>query len=234
MKQQPNNFCGNTRREFFHQAGNGFFGLAAAGLLANDGFGAAPANSAMSVKKPHHPAKAKAVISLFMVGGPSHMDTFDPKPMLTKMHGTEHDFKTDNSITQKPKGKLMGSPFKFKQHGEAGTWVSELFPNVANCVDDMAVIRSMKADSSAHGGASLQMNTGMIRQGFPSFGSWATYGLGSVNQDLPGFVVLVDRPPYSGATNWSAGFMPAAYQGTAFQIGKTPISNITPASGCVA
>lgn len=233
MTEQRYKFCRDTRREFFHQAGNGFFGLAAAGMLVGDGFGATPLRetSPMSVKPPHHVPKANAVISLFMVGGPSHMDTFDPKPMLNKMHGKDHDFKTDNSVTQKPKGKLKGSPFKFQQHGESGTWVSELFPHVATCVDDMAVLCSMKADSSAHGGASLQMNTGFIRQGFPSFGSWATYGLGSVNQNLPGFIVLVDRPPYSGATNWSAGFMPAAYQGTAFQIAKSPISNLAPASG---
>jgi hypothetical protein len=234
MAQKRQAFCGNTRREFFHQAGNGFFGLAAAGMLARDGYGAAPAPSALSpmaVKKPHHDPKAKAVISLFMVGGPSHMDTFDPKPKLNELHGKDHDFKTDNSITQKPKGKLKGSPFKFKQHGKSGLWVSELFPHLATCVDELAVIKSMKADSSAHGSASLQMNTGMIRQGFPSFGSWATYGLGSPNQNLPGFVVLVDKPPYSGATNWSAGFMPAAYQGTAFQISDQPISNLSPASG---
>ncbi|MFT5130321.1 MAG: hypothetical protein ACI8W8_003952 [Rhodothermales bacterium] len=221
-------FCNHTRREFLAQAGNGFFGTALAGILASDGLAG---SSPMTIRQPHFQAKAKACINLFMVGGPSHMDTFDPKPKLKEMHAQDHDFGVDSSITQKPKGKLKGSPFSFAQHGQAGTWVSELYPNLATCVDDMAVIRSMKADSSAHGSASLQMNTGFIRQGHPAIGSWATYGLGSVNQNLPGFVVLVAGAPYSGATNWNNGFMPASYAGTVFDFKDTPITNLSPATG---
>ncbi|MFT5123117.1 MAG: hypothetical protein ACI97B_001749 [Verrucomicrobiales bacterium] len=185
----------------------------------------------MALKSPHFQPKAKACINLFMVGGPSHIDTFDPKPKLKELHGTDHDFGVDKSISQKPKGKLKGSPFQFNQHGQSGTWISELYPQLATCVDELAVIRSMKADSSAHGSASIQMNTGYIRQGHPSVGSWATYGLGSVNQNLPGFVVLVAGAPYSGATNWNNGFMPASYAGTVFDIKDTPIANLKPATG---
>jgi hypothetical protein len=167
-----------------------------------------------------------------MVGGPSHIDTFDPKPELVKLHGQDYTFAGVTSAkSQKTSGKLKGAPWKFHRSGGAGIEVSELFPHVAGCIDDIAVIRSMTADSAAHGAASLQMNTGHIRQGFPSMGSWAVYGLGTLNQNMPGFVVLVNGPPYSGALNWGAGFMPAAYQGTLFNTTGDPILNLSPASG---
>jgi hypothetical protein len=166
-----------------------------------------------------------------MVGGPSHIDTFDRKPELNRRHGEKYTFEGATTATsQKISGQLKGAPWKFQHYGRAGLEISELFPNVAACIDDIAVVRSMVADSAAHGAASLQMNTGHLRQGFPSMGSWAVYGLGTLNQNLPGFVVLVNGAPYSGALNWGAGFMPAAYQGTMLNTAGDPILNLSPAS----
>ena len=157
------------------------------------------------------------------------MDTFDPKPVLGKRHGEEYDFKPAKGVSQKGKGKLKGSPFEFKACGQSGIEISELFPHLREHADDLAVIRSTKADSAAHGAASLQMNTGFVRQGHPCLGSWANYGLGSSNNNMPGFVVLVNGAPYSGAQNWSSGFMPSGHQGTVFKTSGTPVPNLNPA-----
>ena len=157
------------------------------------------------------------------------MDTFDPKPVLGKRHGEEYDFKPAKGVSQKGKGKLKGSPFEFKACGQSGIEISELFPHLREHADDLAVIRSTKADSAAHGAASLQMNTGFVRQGHPCLGSWANYGLGSPNNNMPGFVVLVNGAPYSGAQNWSSGFMPSGHQGTVFKTSGTPVPNLNPA-----
>ena len=157
------------------------------------------------------------------------MDTFDPKPALGKRHGEEYDFKPAKGVSQKGKGKLKGSPFEFKACGQSGIEISELFPHLREYADDLAVIRSTKADSAAHGAASLQMNTGFVRQGHPCLGSWANYGLGSSNNNMPGFVVLVNGAPYSGAQNWSSGFMPSGHQGTVFKTSGTPVPNLNPA-----
>lgn len=157
------------------------------------------------------------------------MDTFDPKPVLGKRHGEEYDFKPAKGVSQKGKGKLKGSPFEFKSCGQSGIEISELFPHLREHADDLAVIRSTKADSAAHGAASLQMNTGFVRQGHPCLGSWANYGLGSPNNNMPGFVVLVNGAPYSGAQNWSSGFMPSGHQGTVFKTSGTPVPNLNPA-----
>jgi len=239
MTRHPT-FCGARRREFLWQAGCGFFGTALTGLLAGDGIiGRATAGGLrdedgppLATLPPHFLGTAKACIFLYMVGGPSHMDTFDPKPELTARHGQKHDFAASGARTQKPAGILKGSPFSFARHGRAGIEISELFPALARHADELCVLRGLTADSSAHGTASLQMNTGFLRPGFPSLGSWATYGLGSENQDLPGFVVLpVSGTPYAGAQNWSAGFMPAAYQGTAFNAKGEPVSNLQSAGG---
>ncbi len=234
--------CGQTRRQFLSQAGNGFFGTAMAGMLHADGFFGAQAanagelesaNSVMAPKMPHFPAQAKSVIFLHMAGGPSQYDTFYPKPKLNELAGTEHTFEATKKVSDQGKvgGVLMGSPFKFQRHGESGIEVSELFPNIARRIDDIAVIRSTCADTAAHGSACLQLNTGYVRQGFPSLGSWATYGLGTFNQNLPGFVVIVNFGPFAGAKNWSSGFIPSSYQGTVFEPGKEPIRNLNPASG---
>ncbi|WP_206292678.1 DUF1501 domain-containing protein [Humisphaera borealis] len=244
----PNFPCGITRRQAIWQAGAGFFGTAMAAMLARDGFfparamGASltpasqPTNLALAplaARQPHFAAKAKRVIFLYMVGGPSHLDTFDPKPELVKRHGQKQSLGSDNerATSQKASGELKGAPWKFPKCGKSGVEVSELFSHVGKCVDDIAVVRSMTADSAAHGSASIQMNTGHIRPGFPSMGSWAAYGLGTLNQNMPAFVVLVNGAPYSGAQNWSAGFMPAAFQGTVFGATGDPILNLRPASG---
>jgi hypothetical protein len=237
--------CGITRRQALWQAGAGFFGTAMTAMLAQDGFfasralGAAGAAIAkpsptapLAARPPQFPGRAKRVIFLYMVGGPSHVDTFDPKPELTKRHGQKHSMASDKTkaMSQRASGELKGSPFQFSPCGQSGVPVSELFRHVGKCVDDIAVVRSVCADSAAHGSASIQMNTGFLRPGFPSLGSWAVYGLGTLNQNMPGFVVLVNGAPYSGTQNWSSGFMPAAYQGTVFNHSGDPILNLRPAS----
>src|SRR4051812_5522057 len=238
--------CGRTRRQFLAQMGNGFFGTALTFMLAKDGLLsnaargatlpaslAGPSTARSGFRIAHLPARARSCIFLYMVGGPSQFDTFDPKPELTKRHGEEHTFTGTSSMSQKNKGPLKGAPWKFEKHGRSGTEVSELLPHLATCVDDMAILRGMHADSAAHGAASLQMNTGFIRQGFPSLGSWSTYGLGSANQNMPSFVVLVNGAPYGGAENWSSGFMPSAFQGTVSNPPGDPILNLKPASGAM-
>ncbi|MEM7231647.1 MAG: DUF1501 domain-containing protein [Planctomycetota bacterium] len=239
--------CGRTRRQFLWEAGNGFFGTALAGLLARDltstssahaesspNADSDPSLAPLQPRGVHFPARAKACIFLYMTGGPSHMDTFDPKPELSKRHGQNHRFASRNTFSQKPSGTLKGSPFKFSRYGDGSLQISELLPHLSTCASDVAAIRSMTADSAAHGAASILMNTGSLRQGFPSLGSWSVYGLGSVNQNLPGFVVLVNGAPYAGAKNWSSGFMPSAFQGTEFRAGDQPIENLRPASGASA
>jgi hypothetical protein len=217
-----------NRREFLQRAGAGFGVLALAGLLERDGLLAAesPAVAGPLVPKSgHHPARAKSVIWLFMEGGPSSMDTFDPKPELDKHHG-EQPKEAIATFFGNP-GPLMKSPFTFKQYGESGAWVSEILPYNAQHVDDIALIKSCWAESPAHGPAMYQINTGMIRMGFPSAGAWVTYGLGSENQNLPGYVVFQNRlGSKGGPQNWGAGFLPAAYQGTSFRASGTPLLNL--------
>ncbi len=238
--------CGRTRREFLWEAGGGFVGTALTTLLATEGFFArtvagaereASAASPLAPKAPHFPAKAKACIVLFMYGGVSQVDTFDPKPQLNKHSGKPIPSDVGDAVLKaRNPGMLLGSTRKFAKHGQAGIEVSDLFPNLARCVDDLAVIRSMHTDSFAHGSGLLQMNTGFVRQGYPSLGSWVTYGLGTVNSNLPGYVVLLDHRggPISGPPNWGAGFMPATYQGTQFRTGGDPILNLRPPRGISA
>jgi hypothetical protein len=231
--------CGHARREFLWQAGGGFVGTALAYLLAQDGFfsGMAradsdhAADSLLAPRPPHFPAKAKSCIFLFMYGGPSQVDLFDPKPALIKQQGKPiPNLDKDPLFKMRAPGSLLGSTRKFAKHGNSGIEVSDLFPDLASRVDDLAVIRSCYADSFAHGSGLLQMNTGYVRQGYPSLGSWLTYGLGTVNQNLPAFVVLLDQRggPISGPPNWSSGFMPAGYQGTQFRTSGDPILNLRP------
>ncbi len=242
--KQPQKFtpCGRTRREFIWEAGGGFVGTALAYLLAQDGFlpkanAKTPGKQSLLDARPSHFApKAKSCIFLFMYGGPSQMDLFDPKPELTKRDGQpmpklENDPRFDAGRTSgKP---LLGSLWDFQKHGEAGIEISSLFPHVAKRVDDLAIIRSCQADSFAHGSGLLQMNTGSLRQGYPSLGSWVTYGLGTVNQNLPAYVVLLDHRggPIGGAPNWGAGFMPAGFQGTQFRTSGDPIIDLSPRGG---
>ncbi len=235
--------CGRTRREFIWQAGGGFVGTALTYMLAQDGFlsqsvfaNEAPKGSLMAPKPSHFAPKAKSCIFLFMYGGPSHVDLFDPKPELSKRDGQPMpDLESDPRFNHKNNnGKpLLGSMWDFQKRGQAGIEVSSLFPRVGGCVDDMAIIRSCYADSFAHGSGLLQMNTGYLRQGFPSLGSWMTYGLGTLNQNLPAYVVLLDQRggPIGGAPNWGAGFMPAGYQGTQFRTSGDPIIDLSPRGG---
>ncbi|MFQ3649546.1 MAG: DUF1501 domain-containing protein [Gemmataceae bacterium] len=231
-------FCGRTRREFLWETGGGFTGLALTGLLSADGFFAKqvrgssqatnPAINPMAPKKPHFPAKAKSVIFLFMYGGPSQVDTFDYKPKLYPLDGKTIAVKTFGRAGHRNQGRIVGPKWSFQRYGKCGKWVSDLFPHVGSCVDDIAFIHSMYADSPIHGSAMLMMNSGRILSGHPCLGSWVTYGLGSVNQNMPGFVVMLDKTggPISGPKNWSSGYMPAAYQGVVIQASGTPIHNL--------
>ncbi|MEY4395979.1 MAG: DUF1501 domain-containing protein [Gemmataceae bacterium] len=224
------NFCGRTRREFIWQSGAGFTGVALAGMLEDSFFkahAAAPFNP-LAPKKPHHDPKAKSVIFLYMYGGPSHIDTFDYKPNMVGMDGKTITVKTFGRGGHKNQGRVVEPRWKFKQYGQSGKWVSDLFPNLARHVDDMAFIHSMTADSPIHGSAMLQMNSGKVISGSPCMGSWVNYGLGSENSNLPGFVVMLDPRggPISGAKNWSSGYMPAQYEGTLFRSQGSPILDL--------
>jgi hypothetical protein len=237
----PRQFCGRTRREFLWQTGAGFTGLALTGLLSADGFfgrrGPAPAAqpyvNPLAPRPPHFQARARSVIFLFMYGGPSHLDTFDYKPRLYPLEGQTVAVQTFGRGGQRSQGRVVAPRWRFRQYGQSGKWVSDLFPHLANCVDDIAFLHSMYAESPQHGSAMLMMNSGRILGGYPCLGSWVTYGLGSVNENLPGFVVMLDRSggPISGAKNWSSGYMPAAYQGVVLRASGTPIHNLTPPAG---
>ncbi len=206
-----------TRREALNTIGAGF------GML-----GAAQAAST----QPHFAPKAKHVIYLFLNGGPSQVDTFDPKPLLTKYDGQSipEEFQKD-ALKDKRNARLLGSPFGFKQYGQSGLPVSDLFPKLGSCIDDVCVIRSMHTDLPSHPQAITQMNSGRLIAGFPSMGSWITYGLGTENQNLPGFVALCAGIPQVGPDLWSNGFLPANYQGTYVPLAETDpekmIQNLT-------
>ena len=230
-------FCGRTRREFLWQTGAGFTGLALADLLARDGFpsprGDDPKAGPLAPKAPHHPPRAKACIFLFMYGGPSQVDTFDYKPKLYGLDGKTIDIATKGRGGAKAQGRVVGPKWNFRQYGQCGHHVSDLFPHVARCVDDLAFVHSMYADSPLHGSAMLMMNSGKILSGAPCLGSWVNYGLGTMNQNLPGFVVMLDQSggPISGAKNWSSGYMPAVYQGTVLRPQGEPILDLARPDG---
>jgi hypothetical protein len=211
-----------TRRQTLKTFASGFGTLALANLFAQESAGAA---AAMGNSLPHYAPKAKRVIFLFMSGGPSHVDLFDPKPLLTRDHGKPLPFEMPKLVRTKT-GNLLASPWKFRKHGQSGTEVSELLPHTASVVDELCVIRSMVADNINHNGACLQMNTGEQAFSRPSLGSWLLYGLGTENQSLPGFVVISPAQPAQGAPLWSSSFLPAAYQGTLVSDLKNPIANL--------
>ena len=235
-KRSGGDFCGRTRREFLWEAGGGFTALGLLELLGRDGFLGRSAKAGevavkanpLAPKPPHFAPKAKSVIFLFMYGGPSHMDTFDYKPELYKLDGKTIDIKTFGRGGKKNQGRVVGPKWKFNQYGQSGKWVSDLFPNLAGCVDDIAFLHSMTADSPIHGSAMLQMNTGKILSGSPCLGSWVSYGLGSENENLPGFVVMLDPTggPISGSKNWSSGYMPASYQATMLRTAGQPVLDL--------
>ena len=216
-----------TRRNFLQSLS----GTALASLLHRDA--SAASSNPLSPKGGHHVAKAKAVIQIFCPGGLSHVDTWDYKPVLEKRQGKPFD--PDGKLTffaSKP-GNCQQSWWKFRQHGECGRWMSDLFPKLAAKVDDMAFIHSMQSKTALHGPAMFMANSGYILPGFPSMGAWVTYGLGSLSDDLPAFLVLPDPRglPPGGVLNWGAGFLPAIHQGTVL---TTDAEDDTDASGVIA
>ncbi len=195
MNTEPDNTLDPDRRKFINQLGCGFTTLALTGMLSADGYfkdsvGDGRKNP-LAPKKPHHRPKAKACIFLFMYGGPSQMETFDYKPKMYPLDGKiVRGFKTHGRGGHRDGGRMVGPKWKFKQYGECGKWVSDLFPHVGQCVDDIAFLHSMYAESPLHGSAMLMMNSGSILSGSPALGSWVNYGLGTENENLPGFVVM--------------------------------------------
>lgn len=220
-----------SRRDMLARCANGFGAVALASLCQDPAFGLEPTagqgHSPFEVKPSHFPAKAKNVIFLFMDGGPAQMDTFDPKPRLTKENGQPIKVKVEPTQFNNV-GNVLGSPWKFNQYGQSGIPVSDLFPNVATCVDDMAIIRSMVSNFPEHTNANYFIHSGHGQQGRPSMGAWVNYGLGSECQNLPGFVVLNSGMiPPGGMDCFASGFLPATYQGSMFQKGDSPIADLT-------
>ncbi len=211
---------GPTRRHLLRSSANGFGLLALSALMGERAYSDSP-------RLPHFKPRCKNVIFCFMDGGVSHVDSFDPKPKLAELDGKEVG-NVANPTANKNR-KWLQSPWKFKQYGRSGLPISELFPHLASCADDLAVIRSMKADLPLHSTGVLLLHTGSNNAGRPSLGSWVTYGLGSVNRNLPGFVVLnFDVVPCGGLENFSSGFLPASYQASIFRADGEPIANIQP------
>lgn len=235
-----------TRRAWFERMGGGLCGTALAYLFREE-FGHRPAAFASEASEisprlaarsydlrprlPHIPAKAKAVIQLFMNGGPSQVDLFDPKPMLDQHHGESYFDKIAGEVENiNAAGSILRSPFKFAQHGQSGMWLSELLPHLARQADDLAVICSMFTTNITHEPALYLIHSGQMRAGYPCLGSWVIYGLGTENQNLPAYVVLADPGglPVNGVENWNSGFLPPLFQGTPFRPTGAPILNLHP------
>ena len=202
-----------TRRRLLKTSAIGFGHLALRAMLADESKAEATSASPLSAKAPHFPARAKRIVFLFMKGGPSHIDTFDPKPLLTRDDGKPLPFALPR-VTFAQQSNLLKSPWKFKHYGESGLPVSDLFPHVAQHVDDLCVLRSLHGSNPAHGGALLKMHTGSDQFVRPSLGSWVTYGLGTENENLPAFVTVCPTLAHGGVNNWGAAFLPAYCQGT--------------------
>jgi hypothetical protein len=228
-----------SRRDFLFQAGGGFGALALSWLLARDGYAvdtpAVPDVNPLAARPPHFPASARSVIFLFMVGGPSQIDLFDPKPELLRRQGQPLPASFGKPISQFTKGDtpLLASTRRFRKYGQSGIEVSDLLPHLAGCVDDIAFLRSCWCTSIVHAPAMYELHTGRTAMGYPSLGSWATYGLGSVSDNLPAYCVMTqpEGMPEGGAPCWSAGFLPAVYQGTLLRPGANPILDLKPPSG---
>jgi hypothetical protein len=231
--------CHCSRRQFLGGMSAGFGALALHALTRLDA--AEPKNIVdplrpFAVRPPQFAPRAKSVIFLFMVGGPSQVDTFDYKPELQKLGGKPVPASLRKAVEATKhanvfhgcKDEMLASPFKFSQHGQSGMWVSELYPHVSRHVDDLCFIHSLQADSNNHAPASYQLHTGDVRPGKASLGSWVTYGLGTENQDLPGYVMLFDAGPLGGAANYSNGFLPAAFQPTRLRDRGTPVLDLLP------
>src|SRR5438046_647212 len=211
-----------TRRWFLQECGVGLGAVALGHLLGRAGYAAPASHNPLAPKQPHYPGKAKRVIFLFMAGAPSHLELLDYKPQLAKFDGTlppPELIKGYRAAFINPSSKLLGPKFKFAKHGKCGAELSELMPHLASVCDDIAIVKSMVTDAFNHAPAQIFMNTGSQQFGRPSFGSWATYGLGTESQDLPGFVVFStgQKGTSGGSSNWGAGFLPSVYQGTLFR-----------------
>jgi hypothetical protein len=220
-----------SRRRFLQSSGMGIGWLAALDMLQRS---AAAGENPMAPKTPPLPATAKSVISLFMQGGPSQVDTYDPKPLLAKLHGQHPPDSFGNEDFQNGKFRdtvILASKRKFQRYGQSGIEVSDLFPFTSQRVDDLAIVRSCYHEGFTHSQAQFLINNGWPRMGRPSLGSWILYGLGTENQNLPGFVVLLEGGVRSGPGVYGQGFLPAAYQGTSFRPGRNPILNLTPSKG---
>ncbi len=232
IETMPTNFHPVTRRSFFKHMGTGIQGAALIHLFGQNLL--ADENRAvlgLLPQPPHAPAKAKSVIHLFMNGGPSQMDLFDPKPALDMHHGEPYSNKIAGEIENiKDAGALMRSPFKFAQHGQCGMWVSDALPHLTRQVDDIALVRSLYTTNITHEPAVYLIQTGRMITGHPTFGSWVVYGLGSDCENLPAYVVLDDPLglPVNGVENWQAGFLPPLYQGTRFRSSGSPVLNLRP------
>jgi hypothetical protein len=225
----------HSRRDFLFRSGGGLGGIALNWLLAHDARAdgkLAPSKNPLAEKKPHFAPKAKRVIFMFMVGGPSQMDLFDPKPALAKWAGKPLPEDTGRPKSQFTKGDevILPSTRKWKKHGKSGIEVSDLLPNLATCVDDICFLRSCWCTSTIHAPAMYELHSGRVLMGFPSLGSWVTYGLGSVSENLPAYCVMPqpEGVPEGGAPCWSAAFLPAVYQGTLLRKGPSPIQNLRP------
>jgi hypothetical protein len=237
LEKPTNTFCGRTRREFLWQAGGAFTSVALAGMLAKDGFLAkqalafdgvtplpdGPVNP-MAAKPMMIPGKAKSVIFIFCYGGPSHVDTFDYKPELYKFDGKTVKVKTKGRGGDRNEGRVVGPKWKFRQYGQSGAWVSDLFPNVAGVVDDLCFIKSLHGSNPAHGGALLKVHTGTDTFIRPSMGSWVSYGLGTENDDLPAFITICPTLGHGGVNNFSSSFLPAWTHGTPIGHAGVPAS----------
>ena len=226
----PHHQALTSRRDFFQRSGLGFGSVALTGLLNQSAQG-----SHVAPRKPHQARRAKNVIFLFMEGGPSHIDTFDPKPLVNRLAGQKVPESFGRVLTSmgESHSPILASQRQWKRHGQSGLWVSDWCPHVAECIDDIAVIRSCVSDGINHAGGVCQMNTGSIVGGRPSLGSWVTYGLGSENQDLPSFVVMTDTESQvvNGPRMWGTGFIPSVHQGVRFKAGETPIQNLNAPKG---
>lgn len=229
VKNLPHEKPTRTRREFLREACCGFSGLALASLLHDEQLRAASTNP-LAPKRPHLPAKAKSVIFLFMAGGPSHVETYDPKPLLNKLNGQKRPDEFGEAKYQfvHTDARLLGTKRTFRKYGESGIEVSDLFPHTATCIDDIAVLRSCHGDSVVHSAAQYELFSGRVVPGFPSMGSWLLYGLGAESQSLPSYVVMPDPKGAleAGQPMYVHGFLPAVYQPTMFRPGDRPVLNL--------
>jgi hypothetical protein len=226
---QPHSRLTRNRREFIRDAFCGFGSLAMTGLLQQEQLRAAPLNP-LSAHSPHQPAKARSVIFLFMAGGPSHIETFDPKPLLNKLHGQPRPSEFGEAKYQsiKPNAKLLGTRRTFRKFGRSGIEVSDLFPHTAQCIDDIAVLRSCHGDMVVHSAAQYELFSGRVSPGYPSMGSWILYGLGSESDSLPAYVVMPDPKGAleAGQPMYGNGFLPSSFQPTMFRPGARPVLNL--------